>query len=51
MGNGIALESSIRIVAIPTTYAGSEMTPIYRLSEDGIKGIGRDRRVLPETVT
>jgi maleylacetate reductase len=50
LGKAIALESGLRIVAVPTTYAGSEMTPIYGLTEDGIKKTGRDRRVLPTTV-
>jgi len=50
LGKAIALESSLPILAIPTTYAGSEMTPIYGLTEAGIKKTGRDRRVLPKTV-
>ncbi len=29
LGKAIALESGLPILAIPTTYAGSEMTPIY----------------------
>jgi maleylacetate reductase len=50
LGKAIALESSIPILAIPTTYAGSEMTPIYGITESGEKKTGRDRRVLPRTV-
>ena len=50
LGKAIALESGLSIVAVPTTYAGSEMTPIYGLTEDGVKQTGRDRRVLPKTV-
>ncbi|KVQ49004.1 maleylacetate reductase [Burkholderia cepacia] len=50
LGKAIALESSLPILAIPTTYAGSEMTPIYGLTEDGIKRTGSDARVLPKTV-
>src|ERR1700689_1870045 len=50
LGKAIALESGLPIVAIPTTYAGSEMTPIYGLTEDGIKKTGRDRKVLPKAV-
>jgi maleylacetate reductase len=38
------------ILAIPTTYAGSEMTPIYGITEAGLKKTGRDVRVLPRTV-
>ncbi len=50
LGKAIALESSLPIVAIPTTYAGSEMTSIYGLTDAGIKQTGRDLRVLPRTV-
>lgn len=50
LGKAIALESSLPILAIPTTYAGSEMTPIYGLTEGGVKRTGSDARVLPKTV-
>jgi maleylacetate reductase len=50
LGKAIALESSLPILAIPTTYAGSEMTPIYGITEGGVKKTGRDSRVLPRTV-
>ncbi|MCA8379437.1 maleylacetate reductase [Burkholderia cenocepacia] len=50
LGKAIALESSLPILAIPTTYAGSEMTPIYGLTEGGLKRTGNDARVLPKTV-
>jgi maleylacetate reductase len=50
LGKAIALESGLPILAIPTTYAGSEMTPIYGLTEAGVKKTGRDARVLPRTV-
>jgi maleylacetate reductase len=50
LGKAIALESSLPILAIPTTYAGSEMTPIYGITADGLKKTGRDARVLPATV-
>ena len=50
LGKAIALESPLPILAIPTTYAGSEMTPIYGITEAGLKKTGRDRRVLPKTV-
>jgi alcohol dehydrogenase class IV len=50
LAKAIALESSMPIVGVPTTFAGSEMTPIYGLTEGGIKKTGRDRRVLPKTV-
>lgn len=50
LGKAIALESSLPILAIPTTYAGSEMTTIYGITEGGMKKTGRDPRVLPKTV-
>jgi alcohol dehydrogenase class IV len=50
LGKAIALESGLPIIAVPTTYAGSEMTPIYGLTEGGVKRTGRDRKVLPRTV-
>ncbi len=46
----IVLETGLPIVALPTTYAGSEMTPIWGLTEGGRKTTGRDPRVLPRTV-
>ena len=50
LGKAIALDSGLPILAIPTTYAGSEMTPIYGITEAGVKKTGRDSRVLPRTV-
>jgi maleylacetate reductase len=50
LGKAIALESGLPILAIPTTYAGSEMTSIWGLTEGGVKKTGRDPRVLPKTV-
>jgi maleylacetate reductase len=50
LGKAIALTSSLPILAIPTTYAGSEMTPIWGITEAGRKTTGRDPRVLPKTV-
>jgi alcohol dehydrogenase class IV len=50
LGKAIALTSGLPILAVPTTYAGSEMTPIYGLTEGGAKRTGRDVRVLPKTV-
>jgi maleylacetate reductase len=50
LGKAIALESGLPIIAIPTTYAGSEMTSIYGITEGGVKKTGRDARVLPRSV-
>ena len=50
LAKAIALTSELPILAIPTTYAGSEMTPIWGMTENGVKKTGRDVRVLPKTV-
>ena len=50
LGKAIALESGLPVIAVPTTYAGSEMTIVYGLTEAGAKKTGRDPRVLPRTV-
>jgi maleylacetate reductase len=50
LAKAIALVSTLPILAIPTTYAGSEMTPIWGITENGLKKTGRDGRVLPKTV-
>lgn len=50
LAKAIALTAPLPIVAIPTSYAGSEMTPIWGLTQDGRKTTGRDARVLPKVV-
>ena len=50
LAKAIAMVSTLPILAIPTTYAGSEMTPIWGITEAGVKKTGRDPRVLPKTV-
>ena len=50
LAKAIALESGLPILAIPTTYSGSEMTPVFGITEGGQKKTGRDVRVLPRTV-
>lgn len=50
LAKAVALRHGLPVVAVPTTYAGSEMTPIWGLTEHGIKRTGRDRVVLPRTV-
>ena len=46
----IALTSGLPIVAVPTTYAGSEVTPVWGLTEAERKTTGTDPRVLPKVV-
>nr|O87612.1 RecName: Full=Maleylacetate reductase [Pseudomonas aeruginosa]AAC69478.1 maleylacetate reductase [Pseudomonas aeruginosa] len=46
----VALRTELPIVAVPTTYAGSEMTSIFGITEGGVKKTGRDARVMPRAV-
>jgi maleylacetate reductase len=50
LAKAIALDRPARIVAVPTTYAGSEATSVWGLTDAGGKKTGTDDRVLPETV-
>jgi maleylacetate reductase len=50
LGKAIALRTDLPQIVIPTTYAGSEMTPILGETSDGAKKTIRDAKVLPETV-
>lgn len=50
LGKALALRTGIDQICIPTTYAGSEMTPILGQTEAGRKTTLTDRAVLPETV-
>src|SRR3954464_8077999 len=49
-GKAIALSSALPVLAVPTTYSGSEMTTIWGVSEGGAKKTGRDPKVLPKAV-
>lgn len=50
LGKAIALRTDLMQFAIPTTYAGSEMTPIIGETKDGAKTTQRSLKVLPEVV-
>lgn len=50
LAKAIALESGLPIIAIPTTYSGSEMTAIWGLTAEGEKRTGRSERVRPRVV-
>ena len=50
VAKAIALTSSMPIVAVPTTYGGSEMTPIWGMTQEGKKETGRNARVQPRVV-
>jgi alcohol dehydrogenase class IV len=49
-GKAIALDSGLPVIAVPTTYSGSEMTTIWGISEGDTKKTGRDPKVLPKAV-
>lgn len=50
LGKALALRTGVNQLCIPTTYAGSEMTPILGETKGGLKTTLRDLTVLPETV-
>jgi alcohol dehydrogenase class IV len=50
LAKAIALSHGLPILAVPTTYAGSEMTTIYGLTGDRHKQTGKSPQVLPKTV-
>ena len=50
LGKAIAYRTDLPQIVIPTTYAGSEATPILGQTEDGVKTTLTDRKVLPEVI-
>lgn len=50
LGKAVAMNTGLAIVAVPTTYAGSEATNVWGLTEGKKKITGVDARVLPATV-
>lgn len=50
LAKAVALTSGLPLVAVPTTYAGSEATDVWGLTEGGRKTTGRSARVLPRAV-
>ena len=46
----VALKTGLPIVAVPTTYAGSEMTSIWGMTENQRKTTGKSLDVLPQVV-
>ncbi len=50
VAKAIALATDLPIVAVPTTYSGSEMTALWGLTRGGAKHTGRDSRVQPRAV-
>lgn len=50
LGKAIALRTDLPQIVVPTTYAGSEVTPIIGETADGIKRTQTTTKVLPEVV-
>ncbi|MGW1675547.1 maleylacetate reductase [Streptomyces sp. NPDC002324] len=50
LGKAIALRTELPLIAVPSTYSGSEMTPVWGLTEHGAKRTGRAPSVLPRSV-
>jgi len=50
LAKAVALTSGLPIVAVPTTYAGSEATPVWGLTEGARKTTGIDPVVLPKVI-
>jgi maleylacetate reductase len=50
LAKAIALTTGLPIVAVPTTYAGSEATTVWGLTEGNRKTTGTDPRVLPKVI-
>jgi maleylacetate reductase len=46
----VAVEARLPIVAVPTTYSGSEMTPTWGMTTGGHKRTGRSPHARPRTV-
>jgi maleylacetate reductase len=50
LGKAIAVAAKLPLVVVPTTYSGSEMTPIYGLTSSREKRTARDANALPQLV-
>lgn len=50
LGKIVARDTGVPLLAVPTTYSGSEATPLWGMTRDGRKQTGHDPRVLPATV-
>ena len=50
LSKAVALRTDLPQIVVPTTYAGSEMTPILGQTENGVKTTVKSPKVLPEVV-
>jgi len=50
LSKALALRTDLPQIVIPTTYAGSEATPVLGETVEGVKRTQRSPRILPETI-
>lgn len=50
LAKAVALTTALPILAVPTTFAGSEATPVWGLTDGSVKRTGVDPVVLPRSV-
>ncbi|TSD93674.1 maleylacetate reductase [Skermania sp. ID1734] len=50
LAKAVALATGLPIIAVPTTYAGSEATTVWGMTDNGRKTTGVDARVLPRAI-
>ena len=50
LAKAIARDTALPIIAVPTTYSGSEATTIFGITDGARKVTGRDVKVLPRTI-
>lgn len=50
LGKALSVRTGLPQVAVPTTYAGSEVTPVLGETADGVKTTRRDPAIAPGTV-
>lgn len=50
LAKALTLREGMRIVAVPTTYSGCEMTPVWSITSYGERRSGSDPRVQPKVV-
>jgi homogentisate 1,2-dioxygenase len=51
LAKAVAVKAAgLRVIALPTTYSGSEVTPVFGITDGGEKQTGRDERARPALV-
>ena len=50
IAKAVAIQRPVPMLAVPTTYSGSEMTPAWSVTREGTKKGGKSRDVVPRTV-